>query len=325
MMPLYRARIEGLGRGDLVKVDCAACDHVSLLTPAFLLRLGLSPQAKVLGLEERFGCRGCGARGRAVVSVKWRRRCEPVLPLSPRWNRNTATALILQSFSAASSATRSATAAATLSVGATAAEPGKKRRRGLGGPCATPLPFGLGPARPARSNPIHALGQQDDSRPNERARPRMLDRAALSLRPPIAQRQGAFVARGRRARPSAAVPNAECRTGQQTKGPSFITRVSRLQFLFPLNDSPAPATHRGVRQPGDNWQCSPWQAGPNYQYITVDLFPGPLINIGARRNCAVGWRGGKCRGLDENGLRYGRGTGMGGEGGIHPVNSRLSA
>src|SRR5439155_3337053 len=35
--------IEDLGRGDLVKVDCAACHHIALLRPDFLLRLGLSP------------------------------------------------------------------------------------------------------------------------------------------------------------------------------------------------------------------------------------------------------------------------------------------
>jgi hypothetical protein len=29
-------RVEDLGRGDLVKVDRAACDHVALLTPEFL-------------------------------------------------------------------------------------------------------------------------------------------------------------------------------------------------------------------------------------------------------------------------------------------------
>jgi hypothetical protein len=72
MQPLYLARIEDLGRGDLVKIDCAACDHGALLTPEFLLRLGLNPQAKVLDLTGRVRCRGCGARGRAVVSVKWR-------------------------------------------------------------------------------------------------------------------------------------------------------------------------------------------------------------------------------------------------------------
>jgi ribosomal protein S27E len=74
MQPLYMARIEGLGQGDFVKLDCAACDHVALLTPEFLLRLGLSPQTKVLDLKERVRCRACGARGRAVVSVKWARQ-----------------------------------------------------------------------------------------------------------------------------------------------------------------------------------------------------------------------------------------------------------
>jgi hypothetical protein len=73
MQPLYLTRIEDLGRGDLVKVDCAACHHVALLTPDFLLRLGLRPQAKVLDLRWRVRCRGRGARGRAVVSIKWRR------------------------------------------------------------------------------------------------------------------------------------------------------------------------------------------------------------------------------------------------------------
>ena len=73
MQPLYLARIEDLGRGDLVQIDCAACHHVALLAPEFLLRLGLSPQTKVLDLKERVRCRGCGKRGRAVVSIKWRR------------------------------------------------------------------------------------------------------------------------------------------------------------------------------------------------------------------------------------------------------------
>jgi hypothetical protein len=73
MTPLYLARIEDLGRGDVVKVDCAACHHVALLTPDFLQRLGLSPSAKLLDLKTRVRCRGCGARGRAIVSVKWGR------------------------------------------------------------------------------------------------------------------------------------------------------------------------------------------------------------------------------------------------------------
>ena len=49
--PSTWARIEDLGRGDLLRVDCAACHHVALLTPESLLRLGLSPQAKMLDLN----------------------------------------------------------------------------------------------------------------------------------------------------------------------------------------------------------------------------------------------------------------------------------
>ena len=73
MLPRYAARIEDLGQSDFVKVDCAACHHVALLMPDFLLRLGLSRQARVLDLKARVRCRECGARGPAVVSIKWRR------------------------------------------------------------------------------------------------------------------------------------------------------------------------------------------------------------------------------------------------------------
>ena len=72
MLPLYAARIEDLERGDLVKVDCPACHHVALLTQEILLRVGLSSGAKVLDIRGRLRCRGCGRKGRAVVSVKWR-------------------------------------------------------------------------------------------------------------------------------------------------------------------------------------------------------------------------------------------------------------
>ena len=50
MVPLYAARIEDLGPGDFVKIDCVACGHTALLTPAFLARLGLGPRQKVLDL-----------------------------------------------------------------------------------------------------------------------------------------------------------------------------------------------------------------------------------------------------------------------------------
>jgi hypothetical protein len=72
MLPLYAARIEDLGVGDFVKIDCAACHHVGLLTPEALLRLGLSSAVKVLDVKGRLRCRGCGRKGRAVVSIKWR-------------------------------------------------------------------------------------------------------------------------------------------------------------------------------------------------------------------------------------------------------------
>jgi hypothetical protein len=72
MLPPYAARIEDLGQGDFVRIDCAACHHVALLTPEALLRVGLSPAAKILDLERRLRCRGCGRKGRAVVSIEWR-------------------------------------------------------------------------------------------------------------------------------------------------------------------------------------------------------------------------------------------------------------
>ena len=71
MVPLYACRIEDLGSGDFVKVDCSICDHTALLTRAFLFRLGLEPRDRVLDLKGRVRCRGCGVRGRAIIGVKW--------------------------------------------------------------------------------------------------------------------------------------------------------------------------------------------------------------------------------------------------------------
>jgi hypothetical protein len=50
MTPLYLARIGDLGQSDFVNVDYAACQHVALLTPEFLRRLGVHPRVKVLDL-----------------------------------------------------------------------------------------------------------------------------------------------------------------------------------------------------------------------------------------------------------------------------------
>jgi hypothetical protein len=40
--------------------------------PEALMRAGMSPAVKVLDLKGRLRCRGCGRKGRAVVSIKWR-------------------------------------------------------------------------------------------------------------------------------------------------------------------------------------------------------------------------------------------------------------
>ena len=72
MLPLYAARISDLGPGDFVKVDCVARHHVALLPPEALLRAGRSTGAKILNLKGQLRCRGCGRKGPAVVSIKWR-------------------------------------------------------------------------------------------------------------------------------------------------------------------------------------------------------------------------------------------------------------
>jgi hypothetical protein len=60
MLPLYAAEIKDLGLGDFVKVDCAACHHVALLTPEALMKVGLSPAAKVPTSEHGCGVAGAG-------------------------------------------------------------------------------------------------------------------------------------------------------------------------------------------------------------------------------------------------------------------------
>jgi hypothetical protein len=62
--PLSPRNPHAAGDPCFVRVDCAACHHVALLTPEFLVRLGLSPQAKVLDLKERVGSEGPGTSRR---------------------------------------------------------------------------------------------------------------------------------------------------------------------------------------------------------------------------------------------------------------------
>jgi hypothetical protein len=73
MRPLYLARVEDLGRGDLAKVDSAACLHVAQLTPDPFIKLGLSPKTKALIKSRGAGCHECG-ESQTVVTVKWARR-----------------------------------------------------------------------------------------------------------------------------------------------------------------------------------------------------------------------------------------------------------
>ena len=75
MVPLYAARIEDLGPGDFVKVDCTACDHTALLSPAFLFRLGLEPLPRVVSF--------CVIVRMSVVCAK------PQSPLTKRAARET--------------------------------------------------------------------------------------------------------------------------------------------------------------------------------------------------------------------------------------------
>ena len=71
MRPLYDARVEDLGPGDFVVVQCA-CGHEALIHPAALTQsLRLAPYEKIVGLAPRLRCRECDERGKVVVSVRW--------------------------------------------------------------------------------------------------------------------------------------------------------------------------------------------------------------------------------------------------------------
>lgn len=71
MVPLYAARLEDLGTGDHVKVECV-CGHTELLTGQMLLTATLTPYEHINGLERRKRCRECDERGKVVVGIRWR-------------------------------------------------------------------------------------------------------------------------------------------------------------------------------------------------------------------------------------------------------------
>jgi hypothetical protein len=77
MLPLYAARIEDLGLGDFLKVDCAACHHVALLTPGGPIEGRAEPCGQGSRPQERGsggpdggkGGRSFGLTDRGVVRV----------------------------------------------------------------------------------------------------------------------------------------------------------------------------------------------------------------------------------------------------------------
>jgi len=71
MRPLYDARIEDLGDGDYLRVECV-CGHSEMI-PRVGLAVGwrLPPYTRVLDLERRFRCRECDRRGSVSLSIKW--------------------------------------------------------------------------------------------------------------------------------------------------------------------------------------------------------------------------------------------------------------
>jgi hypothetical protein len=71
MVPLYAARIEDLGPVDFVVVECHHCNNVGLLSARFLLSLGFERYQNIKELQRYMRCRGCGVRGRGVISIKW--------------------------------------------------------------------------------------------------------------------------------------------------------------------------------------------------------------------------------------------------------------
>ena len=68
MRPLYAAKLEDLGPADRIKVQCGGRKRVGLIAAD---GLGLPPHTAVLDLKHWLRCRGCGARGRCIVSIVW--------------------------------------------------------------------------------------------------------------------------------------------------------------------------------------------------------------------------------------------------------------
>jgi len=69
MKPLYAARLEDLGAGDLVLVECV-CGHTEHLTATMLATAGVKPYERLVDLQAKMGCRECDERGKVLVSIR---------------------------------------------------------------------------------------------------------------------------------------------------------------------------------------------------------------------------------------------------------------
>jgi hypothetical protein len=70
MKILFDARVEDLGAGDFVVVECV-CGHSKLLTVAMLRTARVPEYQKILGLQRQMRCRECDEKGKVAVSVRW--------------------------------------------------------------------------------------------------------------------------------------------------------------------------------------------------------------------------------------------------------------
>lgn len=71
MKPFYAARLEDLGPGDFVRVECV-CGHEELLQPiGFIQGMKLPSYTRVADLASKMRCRECDRKGKVSVSVRW--------------------------------------------------------------------------------------------------------------------------------------------------------------------------------------------------------------------------------------------------------------
>ena len=70
MRPLYDARLQDLGPGDLVKITCA-CSHTELLTASMLRTAGVREYQTIVDLKWKLRCRECDERGKVAISIEW--------------------------------------------------------------------------------------------------------------------------------------------------------------------------------------------------------------------------------------------------------------